>query len=103
VIKKRGIAVLRPYTPQPQNFSEGEFGFLEALAEMGALAIENARMDEQIRKDYEILMGDILGFVGCRRSIGPDFPLGGPSKNRISSLKSVFLSALRGRGFSSSP
>jgi hypothetical protein len=36
---------------------------------MGALAIENARMYEQIRKDYENLMRDILSFVGYRRSI----------------------------------
>jgi signal transduction protein with GAF and PtsI domain len=68
-VKKRVIGVLRLYTSKPQNFSEAEIGFLEALAEMGALAIENARMYEQIRKDYEILMGDILTFVGYRRSI----------------------------------
>lgn len=52
-----------------RNFSNEEIGFLEALAEMGALAIENARMYERIRKDYEMLMGDILTFVGYRRSI----------------------------------
>ncbi len=40
-----------------------------ALAEMGALAIENARMYEQLRKDYENLMTDISMFVENRRSI----------------------------------
>jgi hypothetical protein len=34
------------YIPQPRNFSQGEIGFFEALAEMGALAIENVRMHE---------------------------------------------------------
>jgi GAF domain-containing protein len=52
-----------------RNFSSEELGFLEALAEMGALAIENARMYERLRKDYEILMSDILTFVGYRRSL----------------------------------
>jgi GAF domain-containing protein len=44
-------------------------GFFEALAEMRALAMENARMYEQLRKDYENLMSDILMLVGCCRSI----------------------------------
>jgi signal transduction protein with GAF and PtsI domain len=68
-IKGRVIGVLRLYTSQPRNFSQEEIGFFEALAEMGALAIENARMYEQLRKDYENLMSDILRFVGYRRSI----------------------------------
>ena len=67
--KGRVIGVLRLYTFQPRNFSQEEIGFFEALAEMGALAIENARMYEQLRKDYENLMSDILMFVGYRRSI----------------------------------
>jgi GAF domain-containing protein len=68
-IKGRIIGVLRLYTSQPRNSSQEEIGFFEALAEMGALAIENARMYEQLRKDYENLMSDILMFVGYRRSI----------------------------------
>ena len=68
-VKGRVIGVLRLYTAEPRKFSEEEMGFLESLAEMGALAIENARMYEQIRKDYEDLMKDILSFVGYRRSI----------------------------------
>ncbi len=36
---------------------------------MEALAIENARMYEQLRKDYENLVSDILMFVGYWRSI----------------------------------
>jgi len=68
-IKGRVIGVLRLYTSEPRTFSEDEISFLEALSEMGALAIENARMYERIRKDYENLMTDILTFVGYRRSI----------------------------------
>jgi hypothetical protein len=39
------------------------------LAEMGAIAIENARMYERIKKDYESVMSDVYNFVGYRRSI----------------------------------
>lgn len=52
-----------------KDFSQEEISFFEALAEMGTLAIENARMYEPLRKDYENLMHDIFMFVGYRRSI----------------------------------
>jgi len=68
-IKGRVIGVLRLYTAEPRTFSEEEISFAEALAEMGAIAIENARMYETIRKDYENVMSDIYAFVGYRRSI----------------------------------
>ena len=68
-IKGRVIGVLRLYTGEPRTLSAGEINFIEALAEMGTIAIENARMHERIRKDYEDIMRDILTFVGYRRSI----------------------------------
>ena len=68
-IKGRVIGVMRLYTAQPRTLSEDEIKFIEALAEMGAIAIENARMYESIRKDYEDIMGDIFAFIGYRRSI----------------------------------
>lgn len=68
-IKGRMIGVLRLYTAESRTFTEGEINFIEALAEMGAIAIENAKMYESIRKDYENVMSDIYAFIGYRRSI----------------------------------
>lgn len=68
-LKGRVAGVLRLYTSEPRIFSEEEIDFIEALAEMGAIAIENARMYESIRKDYEYVMSDIFFFNGYRRSI----------------------------------
>jgi signal transduction protein with GAF and PtsI domain len=68
-IKGRVIGVLRLYTSTPREFAEDELQFAEALAEMGAIAIENARMYERIKKDYESVMSDVYNFVGYRRSI----------------------------------
>lgn len=68
-IKGDVIGVMRLYTAEPRHFSERDITFTEALAEMGALAIENARMHEKIRHDYEAVMSDIYEFVGYRRSI----------------------------------
>jgi len=55
-IKGRVIGVMRLYTPEPREFSREEINSAEALAEMGAIAIENARMYERIKRDYETLM-----------------------------------------------
>jgi len=70
-LKVRGqiIGVLRLYSAAPRDFNDNELGFAEATAEMGAIAIENARMYERIKKDYESVMSDIYNFVGYRRSI----------------------------------
>jgi len=68
-IKGRVIGVLRLYAGEPHILSDDEINFAEALAEMGAIAIENAKMYETIRKDYENVMSDIFTFVGYRRSI----------------------------------
>ncbi|HBZ55709.1 MAG TPA: GAF domain-containing protein [Syntrophobacteraceae bacterium] len=67
-IKGRVIGVLRLYTGSPREFGEDELNFAEALAEMGSIAIENARMYERIKKDYESVMSDVYSFVGYRRS-----------------------------------
>ncbi|NWG04597.1 MAG: GAF domain-containing protein [Syntrophaceae bacterium] len=68
-IKRRVIGVLRLYTRKPRTFSRAEIHFVEALAEIGAIAIENARMYERVKKDYEDVMSDIYTFTGFRRSI----------------------------------
>lgn len=67
-IKGRVFGVLRLYTSSPRGFGEDELNFAEALAELGAIAIENARMYERIKKDYESVMSDVYSFVGYRRS-----------------------------------
>ncbi|MDA8307108.1 MAG: GAF domain-containing protein [Deltaproteobacteria bacterium] len=52
-IKGRVIGVLRVYTGAPHNFTEDEINFAEALAEMGAIAIRNARVHEGLQGDFQ--------------------------------------------------
>ena len=58
-IKGRVIGVMRLYTPEPREFSAEEVNSAEVLAETGAIAIENAKMYERIKKDYESIMRDL--------------------------------------------
>ncbi len=46
VIRGRVIGVLRLYTAEPRPFTENELELISAIAEIGAVAIENARMFE---------------------------------------------------------
>jgi signal transduction protein with GAF and PtsI domain len=55
-IKGGVIGVMRLYSAEPREFSEEEINSAEALAEIGAIAIENAKMYEKIKRDYETLM-----------------------------------------------
>ena len=54
---------------EPREFPEIEMNFAEALAEVGALAIENARMHEAIKEDYAAVMDEMYSFVSYRRRI----------------------------------
>jgi signal transduction protein with GAF and PtsI domain len=58
-IKGRIIGVMRLYTPEFREFSEEEINSAEVLAEIGAIAIENAKMYERIKEDYESIMRNL--------------------------------------------
>jgi signal transduction protein with GAF and PtsI domain len=57
-VKEKVIGVLRIYTSQSRKFSDDEIEFVSGLAEMGGIAIINARMYEQLREDSQSLVND---------------------------------------------
>jgi len=58
-VRGYAIGVLRVYTSAPYTFSESDIDFLSALACQGAIAIENARLFEHVKSDYEDLTRDV--------------------------------------------
>jgi GAF domain-containing protein len=58
-IKGKPVGVLRVYASSPYRFSSDDEEFLTALANQGAIAIENARLFQQLRKTYEDLTQDV--------------------------------------------
>ncbi len=68
-LKGKVIGVLRLYTSEPREFSEEEVTFMTSLAEQAALALENARMYQKLKKEHEELMSDLYRFSGFTRSI----------------------------------
>ncbi len=55
------IGVMRAYTAQQHDFSELEQEFVQALADLGALAITNARRYERIVRDYRETIDTLWG------------------------------------------
>lgn len=58
-VKGRSIGVLRIYTSTTYDFNAPEMEFLTALASFGAIAIENARLFEHVKTEYEELTKDV--------------------------------------------
>lgn len=55
------IGVMRAYTAQPHDFTEIEQEFVQALADLGALALVNARRYESMRQDYHDTIDALWG------------------------------------------
>lgn len=58
-VKDTAMGVLRVYASFPYSFNTSEIDFLSALASDGAVAIENARLFEHIKSEYEELTRDV--------------------------------------------
>lgn len=54
------IGVIRLYTAVPRQFSADDIYFVGAVANLGAIALENARLYEAVEKDYETFRRDML-------------------------------------------
>jgi signal transduction protein with GAF and PtsI domain len=59
MLKEETIGVIRVYSNEPRHFTMDDMYFVGAVANLGAIALENARLNESVRKDYEALRLDI--------------------------------------------
>ena len=58
-VKGKVFGILRVYNSRPYRFGEAETDFLAALASQGAVALENARLYEHVKNEYEELTRDV--------------------------------------------
>ena len=56
MVEKKAIGVLRVYTDKEKAFKEDEMQFLEVVANLSAIALENARLHQALRNDYDLLI-----------------------------------------------
>ncbi|MBI9085006.1 MAG: GAF domain-containing protein [Desulfobacterales bacterium] len=56
VVEKKAVGVLRVYTEKIRKFSADEIKFMEAVANLSAIALENARLHQALRRDYDLMV-----------------------------------------------
>ena len=59
MLREEVIGVVRVYTAEPRHFTYSDIYFVGAVANLGAIALENARLYDSVEKDYEELRRDI--------------------------------------------
>lgn len=56
MLGKKAIGVLRVYSAEIRKFDDEEVRFLQAAANLSAIALENARMHQVLRTDFDLLV-----------------------------------------------
>lgn len=75
VLREEIIGVMRVYTAEPHYFSSDEIYFVAAVANLGAIALENAELYEFVQKDYETIRRELLEW---RETFGDEWIGQGP-------------------------
>lgn len=60
MLREEIIGVIRVYTAEPRQFNMEDMYFVGAVANLGAIALENARLYESVQKGYEEFRQDML-------------------------------------------
>jgi GAF domain-containing protein len=61
MLREETMGVIRVYTAEPCHFTWDDMYFVGAVSNLGAIALENARLYEATQKDYETFRRDMLG------------------------------------------
>jgi len=56
LVGKKTIGVLRVYTNRVREFGDQEIRFMEAVANLSAISLENARLHKALQTDYDLLV-----------------------------------------------
>ena len=55
-VEKTAIGVFRVYTDKVREFNQQEIKFMEAVANLSAMALENARLHQALKTNYDLLV-----------------------------------------------
>jgi len=60
MLREEVVGLIRVYTSVPRQFKDADIYFLGAVANLGAIALENARLYDSIKRDYDAFREEIL-------------------------------------------
>jgi len=73
MLREEIIGVVRVYTAEPYHFTADDMYFVSAIANLGAIALENVRLYDAVQKDYEVFRRDMLEW---RAALGSEWMIG---------------------------
>jgi len=73
MLREEIIGVVRVYTAEPYHFTADDMYFVGAIANLGAIALENVRLYDAVQKDYEVFRRDMLEW---RAALGSEWMIG---------------------------
>lgn len=56
IVEKKAIGVLRAYTTEERKFDRQEIRFLEAVANLSAISLDNARLYNALKTNFDLLV-----------------------------------------------
>ncbi|MGV8078733.1 MAG: GAF domain-containing protein [Syntrophales bacterium] len=62
------VGVIRVYTAEPRQFTIDDIFFVGAVANLGAIALENAKLYRTLKKDYETFRREYFSHIGEDRA-----------------------------------
>jgi GAF domain-containing protein len=68
VLREEIVGVVRVYTGDPRQFTTNDTYFVGAVANLGAIALENAKLYEALKKDYETFRLEYFSSLGEERA-----------------------------------
>jgi GAF domain-containing protein len=68
MLREEIVGVIRVYTTQPRQFTRDDIYFARAVANLGAIALENARLYSTLKKDYETFRREYFISLGEERA-----------------------------------
>jgi signal transduction protein with GAF and PtsI domain len=73
MLREEIIGVIRVYTAEPYQFTMNDMFFVGVVANLGAIALENARLYESVEKDYDKFRLEMLEW---RAALGYEWAAG---------------------------
>ncbi|MGA2106596.1 MAG: GAF domain-containing protein [Syntrophorhabdales bacterium] len=68
MLREEIVGVIRVYTAEPRQFTKDDIYFVGAVANLGAIALENARLYATLKKDYETFRREYFISLGEERA-----------------------------------
>lgn len=64
-LREEILGVIRVYTAEPYYFTMEDMFFVGAVANLGAIALENSRLYDAVQKNYDAFRQDIMAWIGA--------------------------------------